>query len=181
MNHQNQISQTIVPMGLRLRSALLWAVLQICFEKLITTQSARMMRVALASVFVWFGLLKVIGRSPVADLVAQTVPYLPYDLFFPALGMGEMLLGLGLVFNRTVCLTTLLLIVHLFIASFSVILVQPGMAFQEGNLFFPTTEGQYVIKNMVLVAAALQVRGSYRRSQRDLAARVHDSMGSPTS
>ena len=155
-----------VPMGISLRTALFWAVLQIYLERLITTNSAPLMRVAMATVFIWFGLLKLIGRSPVADLVGQTVPYLQLELFFPALGIGEMLLGLGMLYNRTICLTTVLLIVHLFIASFSVILVQPGMAFQAGNPFFPSTEGQYVIKNLVLIAAATQVRASYLRARR---------------
>ena len=153
-------------MGIRLRTSLIWAVLQISLQRQIATYSPPLMRIAMATVFIWFGLLKLIGRSPVADLVDQTVPYLPFELFFPALGIGEILLGLGLLCNRTICLTTVLLIVHLFIASFSVILVQPGTAFQEGNPFFPSMEGQYVIKNLVLIAAATQVRASFLRSRR---------------
>ena len=178
IDRQNHEARIAVPMGFRLRSSLIWALVQIYFEKLIIAHGARVMRIALATVFIWFGLLKLIGRSPVADLVAQSVPYLPHELFFPALGVGEMILGVGLVFNRTLYLATLLLCIHLLIATFSVILFQPGIAFQAGNPLYPSTEGQYVIKNLVLIAAALHVRGSYRRSQRDSAARVKDQIRS---
>jgi len=124
------------------------------------TYSLRLMRIALATVFIWFGLLKAIGGSPVADLVAQSTPFLPQEFFFPLLGIGEMILGLGLLFNRTVGLTLLLMCGHLIVASLLVIM-GPGLAFrEEGNVLFLTAEGQYVVKNLVLIAAGLMVLSS---------------------
>ncbi|WP_324278034.1 DoxX family protein [Blastococcus brunescens] len=55
-----------------------------------------LLRLALAVVFVWFGALKVVGSSPVHDLIAQTLPFLDADLTVPALGVVEIVLGLAL-------------------------------------------------------------------------------------
>src|SRR3712207_9542579 len=43
-------------------------------------------RISLGIVFVWFGLLKVIGLSPVYDLASQVVYWLPSEVFVPILG-----------------------------------------------------------------------------------------------
>jgi uncharacterized membrane protein YphA (DoxX/SURF4 family) len=59
-----------------------------------------LLRLALAVVFVWFGALKVVGSSPVYELIAQTVPFIDPDpdpdLAVPALGAVEIVLGLPL-------------------------------------------------------------------------------------
>ncbi len=141
-------------------------------SKFLASHAIRLARISLAIVFVWFGFLKVMGVSPVAELVTETVPYLPHQIFFPALGIGETMLGLGLLFDRTVRLTILLLCLHLVIASLSVLLVGPDLAFQRGNPFLLTTEGQYVIKNLVLVAASLAVLYVIRRPQRMMGNRL---------
>jgi hypothetical protein len=56
-----------------------------------------LLRVALGIVFLWFGALKLVGRSPVADLVAQTVYWIPPAVVVPVLGVWEVVVGLGLL------------------------------------------------------------------------------------
>ena len=68
----------------------------------------RAVRISLGIVFVWFGLLKVIGRSPVAELVSHTVYWLPAHVAVPLLGGCEMAVGLGLLFRVAMRLTLLL-------------------------------------------------------------------------
>jgi len=60
------------------------------------------LRIALGVVFIWFGTLKVIGRSPVEDLVKDTIYFLPQDTFFIVIGVWEIIIGIGLL-SRSHC------------------------------------------------------------------------------
>ena len=57
-------------------------------------------RLSLGIVFVWFGLLKVMGVSPVFDLASHIVYWLPSELFVPLLGIWEMAIGVGLLLGK---------------------------------------------------------------------------------
>jgi uncharacterized membrane protein YphA (DoxX/SURF4 family) len=110
--------------------------------------------VALGVVFIWFGALKVANATPVGDLVASTVPFLPKDVFVPALGLFEVLLGLGLLLGRRLEIVALLMVAHL-CGTFLVLVTQPGIAFQHGNPVMLTMTGEFVVKNVVLITAGL--------------------------
>ncbi|MFC6087852.1 DoxX family membrane protein [Saccharothrix lopnurensis] len=114
------------------------------------------LRVALGVVFVWFGALKVTGDSPVHQLVADTVPFLPGSWFVPAVGVFEVLAGAALVLGVAVRPVAALVALHL-LGTFLVLLVQPGVAFVGGNPLLLTVAGEFVVKNLVLVTAALVV------------------------
>lgn len=113
-----------------------------------------MLRVSLGLVFVWFGVLKVIGQTPVSDLVAGTVYWLDPDWFVPLLGVFEVVVGLGLLFGRAPRIVLGLFVMQM-IGTFLVLVVQPEIAFQDGNPLLLTTEGEFVIKNLVLLSAGL--------------------------
>ena len=125
----------------------------------------RMLRIALGVVFTWFGLLKVIGQSPVADLVADTVFWIPPEFLVPLLGIWETAIGLGLFFSLALRLILLLLWIQM-IGTFSILIVQPDIAFQGRNPFLLTTVGEFVIKNLVLIAGGLVVGSTVRRRHR---------------
>ena len=55
------------------------------------------LRVSLGLIFIWFGALKVFDVTPVSDLVASTVYWVDPEWFVPALGVVEVLVGLGLL------------------------------------------------------------------------------------
>ncbi len=122
----------------------------------------RVLRVCLGIVFVWFGLLKVIGKSPVAELVAHTVYWVPSAFFVPFLGAWEIVVGLGLLFALALRLILFLFWLQM-AGTFLVLVVKPDIAFQGGNPLLLTTEGEFVIKNLVLIAAGLVVGGTVRR------------------
>lgn len=122
------------------------------------------LRVSLAVVFVWFGALKVADVTPVGDLVASTVYWLDPDWVVPALGVGEVLIGLGLLFNRALRLVLAVFVAQL-VGTFLVLVIQPDVAFQDGNLLLLTTEGEFVVKNLVLISAGLVV-GAHLRDRR---------------
>lgn len=127
-----------------------------------TTFGIRILRVCLGIVFVWFGLLKVIGKSPVAELVAQTVYWVSPQAFVPFLGVWEMVVGIGLLCSFATRLVLLLFWLQM-AGTLLVLVLRPDMAFQGGNPFLLTVEGEFVIKNLVLIAAGLVVGGTVRR------------------
>ena len=116
------------------------------------------LRIALGIVFLWFGALKIFGASPVVDLVSKTYSFLPEPAFMTVLGLWEVLIGLGLLFK--ICLRWTLFLLWLQMAGtiFSFALA-PSTFFQHGNIFLLTTEGEFVVKNFVLIAASLVIGG----------------------
>ncbi len=114
------------------------------------------LRFSLAVVFLWFGGLKVFGVSPVVDLVGSTVYWVDPAWFVPALGVVEVLVGLGLAANRGLRLVLAVLSAQL-VGTFLVFVLLPDVAFQEGNPLKLTVEGEFVVKNLVLLAAAMVV------------------------
>lgn len=125
------------------------------------------LRIALGVIYIWFGALKVIGRSPVEDLVRDTVFFLP-DGQYIVYGMGawEIVIGLGLLFPVALRLTLAMLWLQLG-GTFLALVVLPDQCFQDYNPLLLTTTGEFVVKNIVLITAGLvigsTVRGSARR------------------
>jgi len=118
-----------------------------------------LLRIALAVVFIWFGALKIIGRSPVAELVARTVYWVSPEAFIPFLGVWEVCVGAGLLFAVALRVTLFLFWLQM-AGTFLVLVLRPEVAFQQGNLLWLTTEGEFVIKNLVLIAAGLVIGGT---------------------
>jgi len=116
----------------------------------------RALRLSLAVVFIWFGALKVIGQSPVAELVARTVYWVSPDVFVPFLGVWETVVGLGLLLGVALRVTLFLFWLQL-AGTFLVLLLRPDIAFQGGHPFLLTAEGEFVIKNLVLISGGLVV------------------------
>jgi len=112
------------------------------------------LRLGLGIVFFWFGALKLIpGLSPAEELVRNTIYFFNPDWFIYVLAAWEMAIGLGLIFGKFMRLTLLLLFLQM-----------PGTALPLVILpdtvwtVFPyglTLEGQYIIKNMVLIGGGL--------------------------
>lgn len=122
--------------------------------------------VALFIVFFWFGFLKVIGVSPATPLVdalrAVTIGWWPIESFSIFLGSAEMLIGILFLFRKTEKLALYLLIPHMF-TTFLPLLMLPAIAWQSALV--PTIEGQYIIKNLVIVALAASIVIGYRKTK----------------
>jgi uncharacterized membrane protein YkgB len=125
-----------------------------------------LLRFALGIVFFWFGALKLFpGASPAEDLAARTIEALtlgvvPATVALPVLAVWEMAIGVGLFFNRWMRLTLLLLFVQM-LGTITPLLLFPSETFSSFPLV-PTLEGQYIIKNVVLVAAAIVLGATVR-------------------
>lgn len=124
------------------------------------------LRGSLALVFVWFGLLKPLGLSPVDPMVMATVDVLP--VFEPPqwlviIGWWEVLIGLAFLHRTTIRLGLVLLALHM-VGAFMPIAVAPQLVFQdEHGVYAPTLQGQYIIKNFILISAAIVIGGTLRQ------------------
>lgn len=121
------------------------------------------LRISLALVFIWFGVLKPLGLSAADDLVRRTVYWLPPDFFIPLLGWWEVAIGVGLLFRPLVRVALFLLFLQMPGTVLPLVLL-PEVCFVQVP-FAPTLEGQYIIKNLILLSAAIVVGGSVRREE----------------
>lgn len=125
------------------------------------------LRISLGLTYIWFGTLKILSVSPVHDLVTKTAFLLPKELFARVLGVFEVVIGLGLLFRVALRLTLLLFFLQL-AGTFSVFFTRPREGFREGNPFLLTKDGEFIIKNLVLLAAGLAVGSTARRKDEDV-------------
>lgn len=118
----------------------------------------RVLRYTLAFVFIWFGALKPLDASPANDLVRRTIYWLPPEIFLPVLGWWEVAIGLCLLFRPLARLGLLLLFLQM-PGTFLPLVVLPEACF-EVFPFVLTMEGQYIVKNLVIIGAALVIGGT---------------------
>jgi putative oxidoreductase len=124
-----------------------------------------LLRVSLGIVFLWFGALKIGRVSPVADLVARTVYWVDPSWFVPLLGAVEVIIGAGLLAGRALRAVLALFWLQM-LGTFLVLVVQPEVAFQRGNPLLLTVEGEFVVKNLVLLSAGMVVGSTVRKRKR---------------
>ncbi len=119
------------------------------------------LRFGLGVIFIWFGALKLVpGLSPAEDLVRNTVYFVDPDLFQPVLAVWEMLIGLGFLTGRFLRLTILLLFGQM-AGTILPLFLLPEVVWTQ----FPyglTLEGQYIIKNLIIIGSALVLGGTAR-------------------
>lgn len=120
----------------------------------------RILRFSLALVFIWFGYLKLIGASPASDIVSATVFWFDSEIFLKVLGAWEVLIGVFLCFQKTTRIALFLLILQM-PGTFLPLVILPEVCFTDFPLKL-SMEGQYVIKNLTLISAAIVVGSTVR-------------------
>jgi uncharacterized membrane protein YkgB len=124
------------------------------------------MRIGLGIVFFWFGALKLVpDLSPAEELVRNTTYFVDPDLFLPILAIWEMVIGLGLIFGIFMRVTLLLLFLQMPGTALPLVVLPEAVWTQ-----FPyglTLEGQYIVKNLVIIGAALVLGGTVRGGRLD--------------
>lgn len=138
------------------------------FDIILTRWMARygvtFLRISMGVVFIWFGALKLVpDLSPAEDLIRETVPLVPMSVFIPFLAIWEIAIGIGFVTGRWMRATILLLFLQM-PGTVSPIVLNPDAVWN----IFPyglTLEGQYIVKNLVLISAALVIGATVRGGQ----------------
>jgi uncharacterized membrane protein YkgB len=127
-----------------------------------------LLRISLGAVFLWFGVLKFFpGLSPAQDLAARTIDtltfgYVPARVSVPVLALWECVIGLGLVSGLRSAMRGILLLLFLqMLGTISPLFLFPSETFLQFP-YAPTLEGQYIIKNLVLVSAGLVIGATVR-------------------
>jgi uncharacterized membrane protein YphA (DoxX/SURF4 family) len=124
------------------------------------------LRISVGVIFFWFGFLKFFpGLSPAQELAAKTIDILTFELVptkiaLMTLATWECAVGLGLVFGVFLRVTLLLLWLQM-IGAAAPLFLFPNESFTHIP-YVPTLEGQYIIKNLVLVSAGLVVGATVR-------------------
>ncbi|MFQ5771152.1 MAG: DoxX family membrane protein [bacterium] len=128
----------------------------------------KVLRIALGIIFFWFGILKFFpGLSPAENLVRNTIYFIDPDVFIPVLAAWETLIGIGLMTGKYMRITLLLLFLQMPGTALPMVILPETVwnAFPYGL----TLEGQYIIKNLVLIASGIvlgaTVRGGGLRSE----------------
>ncbi len=119
-----------------------------------------LLRISLAIIFIWFGALKPFGVSPAYELVARTVYWFPAEIFVPILGWWEVLIGISLLIRPLLRLALLLLFAQM-VGTVMPLFLLPEMCFTDFP-FALTLEGQYIIKNLIIISSALVIGGTVR-------------------
>ena len=113
---------------------------------------------ALSIVFIWFGILKFFNVSPANELVyallQKTMPFFNFDVFILVLGSVEVLIGVLFLIPRMERPAIAILVFHMFTTILPLFLL-PEIVWQ--SFLIPTLEGQYIIKNIVVVALAIGI------------------------
>jgi len=116
--------------------------------------------------FLWFGALKFFpGLSPAENLATATIERLTFGYLSPAvsikgLALWETLIGVGLISGLYLRATLLLLFVQM-LGTLTPLILFPYETFIKIP-YAPTLEGQYIIKNLVLISGGLAVGATVR-------------------
>lgn len=158
------VNSTVVPIRQPVDARIGDSFLSLVFQldelllDLLRRWSITALRFSLGSVFLWFGALKLFGSSPVAALIRETYSFMPISVFVLFLGIWEVVIGVGILLKRALRFVLILLCVHL-AGTFTAIWFNPRIFFVQGVPFCLTVDGEFVMKNLILVTAALVIAG----------------------
>jgi uncharacterized membrane protein YkgB len=120
-------------------------------------------RLALFVIFFWFGLLKIIDLSPAGDLayamVGKTIGLQNFNMAYIILGCFECLVGILMLIPRATRIVLPLLLAHLLVVAGPIVLL-PELIWQ--SFAVPTLEGQYIIKNVAVLALAIGIASNQK-------------------
>lgn len=120
-----------------------------------------LLRISLGIIFFWFGFLKFFpGLSPAQGLATRTIDILSFGLVGPdvsiiLLALLECVIGAGLIFG-VYLRTVLFLLFAQMLGTVTPVFLFPYEVFTQIP-YAPTLEGQYIIKNLVLISAGLVI------------------------
>lgn len=127
------------------------------------------LRYSLAVIFIWFGILKPLGISPAEGLVLVTVDWMPVLSprgWLAVIGWWEVAIGVLMLWKPTVRVAIALLALQM-VGTFMPLVLLPQATFQPGRIPYGLTlEGQYIVKNLLIISAALVIGGQVNVSAR---------------
>ena len=101
-----------------------------------------------------------IGWSPANTLVARTIYFFDPAVFIPILGVWEVLIGVCLLYKPFIRFGILLMTFQM-AGAFLPMIILPEVVYIKFP-FILSMEGQYIIKNLVLISGAMVVGSKVR-------------------
>lgn len=135
--------------------------------KIMRNTSIPAIRLSFGVIFIWFGILKPLGLSAAEGLLKATVIWLPFgspEIWLIIIGLWEIVIGVFFFFKKTTRIAIILLFLQM-VGTFMPLVLLTEVTFQSNNFFLPTLEGQYIIKNLMIISAALVLGGEIKRKQ----------------
>ena len=127
-----------------------------------STYGILLLRYSVGILFVWFGILKPFGISPAQELVANTVYWFDNRMgFVKFLGCWEVVIGLTMCYKPLIQVSIFLLFIQM-PGTFLPLVLLPEVCFNN----FPfglTLEGQYILKNLIIISSALVIGGRFSK------------------
>ena len=121
-----------------------------------------LLRYSLGLIYIWFGILKPFGLSPAQALVENTVYWFDNPkTFVPILGWWEVVIGMTMCIKPLIRVSIFLLFIQM-PGTFLPLILLPEVCFNNFPLGL-TLEGQYIIKNLIIISAALVVGSTVRK------------------
>ncbi|TSC66184.1 MAG: hypothetical protein G01um101477_179 [Candidatus Doudnabacteria bacterium Gr01-1014_77] len=115
-------------------------------------------RFSLFLIYFWFGILKIVSESPANPLVdallEQTLPFLTFNQFIVCFAIFEMVIGILFLIPKAQKIVVALFFLHM-ITTVLPLFVLVDQTWQ--SFLTPTLEGQYIIKNLVLIALVVSL------------------------
>ena len=87
------------------------------------------------------------------------MPFLDAAAWTIIIGIWEVFIAIFFLFKRTTLIAMVLLLIQM-TGTFLPLVILPEVTFQNSNPFLPTLEGQYIIKNIIIITAALIIGGT---------------------
>lgn len=135
--------------------------------------SVLLSRISLFVIYFWFGVLKVIGLSPASGLVEElfdkTLSHIPLlnmmspGFFVVVFGIFEVVIGILFIIPGKEKFVTRLFAFHIITTGLTLLFLKASV---WNGILVPTLEGQYIIKNLALVACALTILASLPQKEK---------------
>ena len=122
------------------------------------------LRIALAVIYIWFGVLKPFGLSPADALARKTITFIPGTTFVWILAFWEIAIGVLFLFKPLTRIAVVVFFLHC-AGTFLPLALLPNDTFTHFPYAF-TLEGQYIIKNLMSIGVVLAIWVRYVQSKK---------------
>ena len=136
------------------------------FQNFLKKHTVKFSRFSLFLIYFWFGVLKIFGQSPASQLVKDLFDvtlsnFLSFSTFFVLFSFFEIAIGISFLFPKLTKISLYATFLHI-ITTFIPLLFLSNQTWSA--LFVPTFEGQYIIKNLLIISLALMIFKDYNKN-----------------
>ena len=134
-------------------------------------------RFALFVVYFWFGVLKIFSISNIDPLISESLnklfPLVSLVSFVVVLGSIEIVIAFLFIIPNLERLAIFILTLHLIVTAMPLFILRDA-TWQKGFLI-PTLEGQYIIKNILVIAVAIVIL-SHQKTFKETKTKVFENV-----